>query len=459
MPGLPWWLLAVFVLGVNFAIWGGVGIIRLTESRAARLAHRRSGDARRPVARQGARPSRRAASGGPLVQQAAFKVRHVAVLIPAHNEAAVLAASLESIMKLVPRRNVYVVSDGSTDGTAELARNSGAQVHETERNVGKAGALREGIGHFKLIDRYPVVLLLDADTRIQAEYFAEALPLFDEPDVVAVAGCVRTARDRRLSVTGNVLVGHRQRIYAIGQRMLKFGQTYLRANATHIVPGFASMYRTEVLQFMDLDPPGLVIEDYNMTFEIYQKRLGKVAFTLSAVAETQDPVAFRDYVRQTRRWAVGLWQTVRRHPPQANLFSAMLAILLLELITSSAVFVTLPLILLILLLPDVAHSALTWPDFGDLHAVVAAHMKLSALLFGVAVPDYALTCLVAALERRPRLLVVGLFFPLMRVIDAAIALSAVPAGWFVRSSGIWKSPTRRGISTQPAHGSRSARFS
>jgi hypothetical protein len=77
--------------------------------------------------------------------------------------------------------------------------------------------------------------------------------------------------------------------------------------------------------------------------------------------------------------------------------------------------------------------------------MVAAHMKFSAVLFGVALPDYALTVLVAVLDRRPRLLLLGLFFPLLRIVDAAIGLTAIPAGWFVRSNGTWKSPARRAI--------------
>jgi biofilm PGA synthesis N-glycosyltransferase PgaC len=436
MPVLPWWFLAVFVLGVNFVIWGSVGAIRLTESRAGRLSRHR----------KQAAPARNDATGA---SQGSLTVSQVAVLMPAHNESAVLAASLDAIMKLVPASNIHVVSDGSTDDTPDIARRAGVQVYETRSNVGKAGALQEAIGHFQLIRRYPVVLLLDADTRVDPDYFAEALPLFNEPEVVAVAGCVRTARDRRLSLAGNVLVGHRERIYAIGQRALKFGQTYLRANATHIVPGFASMYRTSVLPNMEMNPPGLVIEDFNMTFEVYQKRLGKVAFTLKAVAETQDPDTLPDYIRQTRRWAIGLWQTVRRHPPRANLFTAMLAVLLLELITSSAIFLMLPMLMLVLVLPDLAHSTLHWLPFADVHAVVAAHMKLSAVLFGVALPDYALTCLVAVLERRPRLLLVGFFFPFLRIIDAAIGLCAIPAGWLVRSNGTWKSPARRAIDGAP----------
>jgi len=439
------------VLGFNFAIWGLVGIVRLAEACAARLASRGKRTLAPRAANWVALPVRPGVtSTRQIVRKISLAVNDVAVLIPAHNEAAVLGASLDAIMELVPVRNIHVVSDGSTDDTPEIARRAGVHVHETEKNVGKAGALKEAIDRFGLIDRYQVVLLLDADTRIQPDYFSEALPLFADPEVVAVAGCVQTARDRRLSLIGNILVGYRERIYAIGQRVLKFGQTYSRVNATHIVPGFASMYRTEVLAQIDLNPPGLVIEDFNMTFEVYQKRLGKVAFTLSAVAVTQDPVRIRDYVKQTRRWAIGLWQTVRRHPPQANLFTGMLAVLLLEFITASTIFVILPVIAAILVVPELAPSALHWVPMADVHAAVAAHMNVTAVVFGVGLPDYVMTFLVAVLHRRASLLFFGLFFPFVRVIDSAIALSAFAVAWFARSNGTWKSPPRRAIDAQPA---------
>ena len=486
---MPWWVLAVFVLGANFALWGAVGLVRLAESVAA---HRRRGRppagpdpaGTRPAstglastvnggtvvvvtARGGQedqlrpRPSRAASSvtvsprgtpspqTWPLPAQSpaapALATSDVAVLIPAHNEALVIEESLRSIMALVPRDNVHVVSDGSTDATVEIARRAGARVIETQENVGKAGALEEAIGRFGLIQRFPVVMLLDADTRVEPGYFTAALPMFDHPEVVAVAGCVRTARDRRMTLGGKVLVGHRTRIYAVGQRVLKFGQTWLRSNATPIVPGFASLYRTDVLPRMEMNPPGLVIEDFNMTFEVYQKRLGKVGFTLQAVAVTQDPDNLRDYVRQTKRWAIGLWQTVRRHPPQANLFTAMLTLLLIELITSSLLFFLLPLALIVLAVPDLVGTAVSWPGFGAVHTVVAAHLTLTAVLFGVVLPDYLLTCAVAILERQPRLLLVGVFFPFMRMLDAAIGLYAIPAAWLARSSGRWKSPARRAV--------------
>ncbi|HEX4226218.1 MAG TPA: glycosyltransferase family 2 protein, partial [Pseudonocardiaceae bacterium] len=331
-----------------------------------------------------------------------------------------------------------------------LAAATGVHVTATETNLGKAGALAYAIKEFGLVERFAVVMLLDADTRVQPGYFASALPLFDDPTVSAVAGAVGTAWARKLSAIGTLLVAHRTRIYAMAQRVLKFGQTYSRVNATYIIPGFASMYRTDVLPEIDMNPPGLVIEDFNMTFELYQKQLGKVGFSLSAVAVTQDPDTFHDYVRQTKRWALGLWQTVRRHPPRANLFSAMLAFLLIELVTSSLIFLLLPLLLIILVLPDFASASLTLPVFGTIHTVVAAHVNLPAVLYGIVAPDVALTVLVAAVERRPRLLLGTMFFLLLRVFDAGIALYTLPLAWLTKSNGRWKSPARRALATEDA---------
>ena len=63
--------------------------------------------------------------------------RDVAVLIPAHNEAAVIGDSLRAIMALVPRQNVHVVSDGSTDETPKIARQAGVKVSGPARTSAK----------------------------------------------------------------------------------------------------------------------------------------------------------------------------------------------------------------------------------------------------------------------------------------------------------------------------------
>ena len=49
------------------------------------------------------------------------------------------------------------------------------------------------------------------------------------------------------------------------------------------------------------------------------------------------------------------------------------------------------------------------------------------------------------LDRRPGLLLIGLAFPVLRLVDAAIGLAAIPIAWFSASTGRWKSPARRVI--------------
>ncbi len=435
---MPWWTLAILIFGINFTLWGTVGLIRLLDREVLSRVHRRKPRSypENVIAIRDDPACRRA-------RQINLTVDDVAILIPAHNESAVIEDALRAIAKLVPLKNIHVISDGLTDDTFEIALRAGARALKTRSNVGKAGALQEAIHRFKLVDRFPVVMLLDADTRVQPGYFEAALPLFDNLEIVAVAGCVRVDKHRMLSPMGNLLVGHRMRIYAIGQRIVKFGQTSLRLNATPIVPGFASLYRTAVLPQIDMNPPGLAIEDFNMTFEVYQQNLGKVGFTLDAVAVTQDPDKFHDYVKQTKRWALGFWQTVRRHPPRLNLFTAMLAISLIELVTSCLLLLLLPLVVLVLVVPDLAGGPVgTWPVFGSVYGFVATHMSLSRVLYGVAIPDLAITLLVAGMERRPRLLLAAPFLPLMRVLDAAIGLYAIPSAWLAKLTGRWTSPAR-----------------
>ncbi|NYH78279.1 cellulose synthase/poly-beta-1,6-N-acetylglucosamine synthase-like glycosyltransferase [Actinopolyspora biskrensis] len=447
---VPWWLMAVLVFGANFMFWGGIGLLRATVACGGWLRSRVSwrswllralADLRDVWS---ALPERRRNRRHDDPPCGSIGVDRVAVLMPAHNEELVISESLESVTALVPRSNIHVVSDGSTDRTVELAERAGVNVISTHANVGKAGALREAVERFGLVERYPIVLLLDADTRLDGNYFRAALPLFDNPEVAAVAGFVRSDWDRSgLSVLGRLLVCHRQRIYALGQYLLKFGQTWLRCNATHIVPGFASMYRTAVLPYIDMDPPGLVIEDFNMTFEVYQKGLGKVGFTPKAVAITQDPDNLGDYVRQTRRWALGLWQTVRRHRPRVNLFSCMLFLLLVELVTSSLMMVLFPVVLLVLFLPRLFPVVTGVPVLGPLYETVTGHVSPLGLVLGVVVVDLSLSLLVAVVMRKPRFLLFGGFFLVLRVLDCSLSLYTLPMAWLTRSTGRWRSPGRR----------------
>jgi glycosyltransferase involved in cell wall biosynthesis len=70
---------------------------------------------------------------------------HCAVVIPCLNEAAHIAPLVTSIRKQLP--HVICVDDGSTDGTASLAKNAGAMVIRQEHSQGKGAALTTGWRH------------------------------------------------------------------------------------------------------------------------------------------------------------------------------------------------------------------------------------------------------------------------------------------------------------------------
>ncbi|MDO8848568.1 MAG: glycosyltransferase family 2 protein [Coriobacteriia bacterium] len=66
-------------------------------------------------------------------------------LIPAHNEAARIDATVRATRTVAAIDRILVIDDASTDGTADLAASAGAEVLRLETNLGKGGALQSGL--------------------------------------------------------------------------------------------------------------------------------------------------------------------------------------------------------------------------------------------------------------------------------------------------------------------------
>ncbi|MBZ4655127.1 MAG: glycosyl transferase [Peptococcaceae bacterium] len=83
----------------------------------------------------------------------------VTVVIPAFNEENYLGGVLEPLKSIPEITQIIVVSDGSTDGTVQVARNWGVEVIDLPQNLGKGGAMSMGVK----TAREDIILFLDAD--------------------------------------------------------------------------------------------------------------------------------------------------------------------------------------------------------------------------------------------------------------------------------------------------------
>ena len=147
----------------------------------------------------------------------------VSIVVPAHNEEAVIADHLASLLAGTDpgEFEVVVVANACTDGTAENARKAGVRVLETA-TPGKANALRLGDAACGTFPR----LYLDADVELTADAVRALVLASHRPGVLAcapvplldMAGVGRIAR--RMHRVHEHLVAPARVLYGAGAYML-----------------------------------------------------------------------------------------------------------------------------------------------------------------------------------------------------------------------------------------------
>ena len=168
------------------------------------------------------------------------------IIVPAFNEEAYLAATLDSIQAAAAHlrarsevdTDVIVVDNNSNDGTTAVARGKGATVvHEPAQGVARArntGArLAEG----------DVLVFIDADVIVPPKLFDEIHAAMSDPNCVGGAVDV-DYRPRRLSMRLYLRVAGARRAsrgWPKGRRSSVDGPSSIRSEATTRGPGSARM--------------------------------------------------------------------------------------------------------------------------------------------------------------------------------------------------------------------------
>ena len=98
------------------------------------------------------------------------RMSRVCVLLPSYNEAGTIAAIVREVK--TQGLDVYVVDDGSSDGTGAIAGAEGAVVLRHEKNMGKGAALIDGFKHV-LGTGCEAVIIMDADNQHEASSISD----------------------------------------------------------------------------------------------------------------------------------------------------------------------------------------------------------------------------------------------------------------------------------------------
>lgn len=107
----------------------------------------------------------------------------ICVLIPTYNESAAIGAVVQKVRE--KGFDVLVVDDGSSDGSADIARNSGALVLVNAKNHGKGYSLQRGFDYIISRD-YDALITMDGDGQHAPEDLGKFVELFEQkhPDVI-----------------------------------------------------------------------------------------------------------------------------------------------------------------------------------------------------------------------------------------------------------------------------------
>ena len=134
-------------------------------------------------------------------------IGEVAVLIPCYNEAITISQVVDDFRRVLPDATIYVYDNNSSDETAQIAREHGAEVRYETRQ-GKGNVVRTMLREIDA-DYY---LMVDGDDTYPAEA-AEALlrPLIDDRADMCVGdrlsnGTYGSENDRAFHGAGNTLV-------------------------------------------------------------------------------------------------------------------------------------------------------------------------------------------------------------------------------------------------------------
>ncbi|MCL6479060.1 MAG: glycosyltransferase [Peptococcaceae bacterium] len=280
-------------------------------------------------------------------------MRKLAIIVPAYNEEKVIGKCLNNLTGIFRREDIYVVSDGSTDRTAEIALDYTKNVLSLPVNHGKIGAIKRLLETYQLLENYGYIAFHDADSRIMVdrEYFEKLLPL--PGDVACLCAQVRSHEAQRF------IDAYRAYEYFVSHYIYKNSQSLMRCIL--VAPGCLAVYKADVLKKLSLDGDTLT-EDMDLTIQIYRRKLGRILYDAKLLVDSHNPQNLKNFYMQVRRWYIGFWQNVRKHSMMKKLspIDLEVGIFLLESVVTGLLLLLIPSAILLYPKPTCVLILINW---------------------------------------------------------------------------------------------------
>jgi glycosyltransferase involved in cell wall biosynthesis len=110
----------------------------------------------------------------------------ISVIIPAYNESETIGTLVSGIQSLYHDAEIIVINDGSSDNTADVAKDAGAKVFSHPYNIGNGAAIKSGIR----VATGEVLIFLDGDGQHDPQDIAKLVDYIPEFDMVVGARSV-----------------------------------------------------------------------------------------------------------------------------------------------------------------------------------------------------------------------------------------------------------------------------
>jgi cellulose synthase/poly-beta-1,6-N-acetylglucosamine synthase-like glycosyltransferase len=287
-------------------------------------------------------------------------VSGVSFVVPVHNGASCIAATLASIAAQADGRpmEIIAVDDASRDGSSALLQ-SLAQVYPltivTGPGKGAAAAVNAGI----VLAAHPIICQVDQDVVLEPGWMARLVAALEDPAVAAAQGCYTTDR------TGSFF----SRVMALDleQRYSRLGR-----DSNHVCTGNTA-YRANALRAVGLLDESLGYGyDNDLSYRL-QAAGYRLAFRRDARSRHRWREGVAGYVAQQYGFGYGRLDVVARHParlagdavsPIAMMAHPVVMGAALLLLATGAIGAGLALLVL-LAVERAAAGVRAWKMFGD----------------------------------------------------------------------------------------------